>query len=178
MPKFKVNLVRVGYGFTTVEVKAPSQEEANEIALDDAGSQSYSENSSDYFVEDMPTFKDPVELSNTLSRAREDAEYSIKVMVKNVIKAFLRANPEVESVDENSWIELPTNIVFLDMEDGNLIEAIERISTGGQKVETFLHGDGTERDLDELTLEQIISVMKVLADMLNANSDHSKIEIN
>lgn len=178
MPKFTIPVTRIGYGYRDIEVEAESQEEAENKALDEAGNYKFSEKESDYIIQDVPELMNSVELKNKIFSIRENIEYSLKKLVKNVVETYKRVNSDVESVDDTSWIELPVNVVFLDMEDGNLIEAIERISTGGQKVETFLHGDGTERDLDELTEGQMLSVMEQLEGMLNANSDQTKIEIN
>lgn len=179
MPKFTIPVTRIGYGYRDIEVEAQSQEEANEKALNEAGNYEFSERESDYIVQDMPEFMNSVDLKNKIFSIRESIEYSLKRTVQNVIDAYKRANPDVESVDDNSWIELPTGIVFKkNEEDDNLTETIERISTGGQKVETYLFVERTQRDFDELTEGQMLSIMEQLEGMLNANSDHSKIEIN
>lgn len=48
---FDVHVVRTGYGHRTFRVSAKSQAEADRIALDEAGSHDFSENSSEYSVE-------------------------------------------------------------------------------------------------------------------------------
>ena len=48
--EFDVEVVRVGYGFKTIRVRAISQEEANNLALDKAGDHEFSEKSSDYKI--------------------------------------------------------------------------------------------------------------------------------
>lgn len=48
---FFVPVVRTGYGFATIEVKAKDQKEANEKALDQAGDHEYSEKTADYTLE-------------------------------------------------------------------------------------------------------------------------------
>lgn len=44
--KYKIPLVRIGYGFHIAEIEAESQDEAEQIALDNAGDYEYSEKSS------------------------------------------------------------------------------------------------------------------------------------
>lgn len=46
--KFTVSVCRTSYQFTDIEVEADSQEEANELALDEAGGHTYSEKSAEY----------------------------------------------------------------------------------------------------------------------------------
>ena len=53
MPKFKVEMTRIGYGFATIEVDAQTESEAHEKAMDTAGDHSYSEKSSDYEVQSV-----------------------------------------------------------------------------------------------------------------------------
>lgn len=49
--KYSVDIVRIGYGFHTVEVMATSQQEAREKAMDEAGNYEYSEKTAEYEVE-------------------------------------------------------------------------------------------------------------------------------
>ena len=46
--EFDIPVTRIGYAHATIRVKARSQEEAEERALDEAGSYDFSEKSSDY----------------------------------------------------------------------------------------------------------------------------------
>ncbi len=55
MPKFQVEVCRIGYGFATIEVEADDQEQANAKALDEAGNHEFSEKSSDYVLEGEPS---------------------------------------------------------------------------------------------------------------------------
>ena len=48
MKKFKVEVWRISYGFNEIEVEAETPEEAEEIALEEAGNYLYSESSSEY----------------------------------------------------------------------------------------------------------------------------------
>jgi len=50
--KFAVEVVRTSYAFKTIEVEATSQEEANKLALDQAGDHEYSEKDADYKIAD------------------------------------------------------------------------------------------------------------------------------
>ncbi len=102
------------------------------------------------------------ELHRKLRDVRTDVEEGLITLINKVKEAFLSSNPEVESAEDLSWIELPNSIVFSDNDDGNLIEAIERVYLDGQKVETFIMGDGTERDIDELTEMQLIGIIEQL----------------
>lgn len=72
MEKFKVPVVRIGYGFTTIEVEAKNQEEANEKALDQAGDHEYSEKTSEYQLEnEVPTKKVVVFVSTEEAHTRQ-----------------------------------------------------------------------------------------------------------
>jgi len=51
--KYSINLVRIGYAFTSVEVEATSQREAEEKALDMAGDLDYSEKDAEYKIDDF-----------------------------------------------------------------------------------------------------------------------------
>ena len=46
--KFKVEVCRTSYGFNEVEVEAETPEEAEEIALEEAGNYLYSESHAEY----------------------------------------------------------------------------------------------------------------------------------
>lgn len=48
--EFTVELCRTGYGFTTVQIKAKTQEEANQIALDHSGDYDYNEKTAEYTI--------------------------------------------------------------------------------------------------------------------------------
>ena len=50
LKEFEVQVTRVGYGARTVRLSARTDEEAIDIAGDDAGNHSYSEHHSDYLV--------------------------------------------------------------------------------------------------------------------------------
>lgn len=50
MQDFEIPVVRIGYGFKTIKVRAKSQEEAEQLALDEAGNQEFSEKESDYKI--------------------------------------------------------------------------------------------------------------------------------
>lgn len=49
--KYSVDIVRIGYGFHTVEVMATSHQEAREKAMYEAGNYEYSEKTAEYEVE-------------------------------------------------------------------------------------------------------------------------------
>ena len=50
MNKYVVNVLRIGYGSLDLEVEADNEDEAVEIALDNAGNESFVENLSEYEV--------------------------------------------------------------------------------------------------------------------------------
>lgn len=50
MPRFKVDITRIGYGHTTIELDAEDILKAREIAQETAGNYSYTEKSADYEV--------------------------------------------------------------------------------------------------------------------------------
>lgn len=64
--KYKIPLVRIGYGFHIAEIEAESQDEAEQIALDNAGDYEYSEKSSEYEIEGVS--KMPPNRSKILDR--------------------------------------------------------------------------------------------------------------
>ena len=52
--KFRVSVTRIGYSQNTIEVEAENEEQAKDIAIDEAGNYSFSEYDADYeanFVE-------------------------------------------------------------------------------------------------------------------------------
>ncbi len=51
MPKFKVEMCRIGYGFKTFEVEASTRFDAEEKAYEDAGNYEYPEKSSNYEID-------------------------------------------------------------------------------------------------------------------------------
>lgn len=51
--KYIVDIVRIGYGFHTVEVMATNHQEAREKAMDEAGDYEYSEKTAEYEVESV-----------------------------------------------------------------------------------------------------------------------------
>lgn len=51
MLEFEVEVTRVGYGNRTVRLSARTEDEARDIADDDAGNHLYSEHASDYLIE-------------------------------------------------------------------------------------------------------------------------------
>lgn len=55
MSKFEIEVCRVGYGFATIPVEANTLEEAETIALDEAGGHSFSEKTSEYSLTNAST---------------------------------------------------------------------------------------------------------------------------
>jgi len=53
MPKFSVNVVRIGYASMDIEVEADTEELAMDKALDTAGNHLFSEHSSEYEAESV-----------------------------------------------------------------------------------------------------------------------------
>jgi hypothetical protein len=48
---YEVTVCRTGYGFTRFQVQAATLDQAQELALDEAGNHDYSEKTSEYSVE-------------------------------------------------------------------------------------------------------------------------------
>jgi hypothetical protein len=48
MATFKIEVVRISYGFKTIEVQADNLEDAQNKALDDAGNYEFTESSAEY----------------------------------------------------------------------------------------------------------------------------------
>jgi hypothetical protein len=57
MKTFIVNVIRIGYGFGSIEVQAKSPKQARNIALGKAGNYLYSEESADYKVNGVTEMK-------------------------------------------------------------------------------------------------------------------------
>lgn len=53
--KFEIPVTRIGYSYKTITVEANSQKEAEEIALDTAGDEEFSERESDYVLPESDT---------------------------------------------------------------------------------------------------------------------------
>lgn len=53
MPKFKVEICRIGYAFKTIEVNAPTGVEAASAAQSQAGNLEYNEKSATYEIESV-----------------------------------------------------------------------------------------------------------------------------
>ena len=51
MPKFTIEMSRIGYSFATIEVEAESLEAARAQALDEAGSHEYPETSAEFEIQ-------------------------------------------------------------------------------------------------------------------------------
>ena len=51
MPKYRVPIVRIGYGFRDIDVEADNIEEACDKALDEAGNHLFSEKASEYEID-------------------------------------------------------------------------------------------------------------------------------
>ena len=48
--KYNIEVCRISYGFATIEVEAESLEQAEEIALDEAGNYEFSEKDAEYTI--------------------------------------------------------------------------------------------------------------------------------
>jgi hypothetical protein len=51
MPKFTIKVNRIGYASKDFIIEADTEEQAEDIAIDEAGGESFSEHSSDYEIE-------------------------------------------------------------------------------------------------------------------------------
>lgn len=102
------------------------------------------------------------DLQTMLDLIRDKSIKLVKEQLKRIKEVLEKGEPEA---DFNGYLDLPKSIVFIDMEDGNLIENIERIHTNGSKVEVVLHGDGRDIELDDLDTRQIILILKQLEEI-------------
>jgi hypothetical protein len=89
--KFTVPVVRIGYGFTNIEVEATNQEEAEQLALDEAGDHEYSEKSSEYEVEGTSA-----------------AEKATTLKMAETLRGVLR---DLESIDEEELTTFEKNLL-------------------------------------------------------------------
>jgi hypothetical protein len=105
---------------------------------------------------EMKTSED---LQTMLDLIRDKSIKLVKEQLSRIKTILEQGEPEA---DFDGFLDLPNSIVFIDMEDGNLIENIERIHTSGNKVEVVLHGDGRDIEIEDLDTRQIILVLKQL----------------
>jgi hypothetical protein len=73
MPVYEVEVIRIGYGSTTVKVAALSSSEAEATAHDDAGSHSYSEYHAEYQVESVTEIR-PLKTDTPVMSAEQLAD--------------------------------------------------------------------------------------------------------
>lgn len=160
--KFSIPVVRIGYGFKTIEVEADSQEEAEELALDEAGDYEYSEKESQYEIENSPRPKTSGELTAISKDYRSLVLNSYQSTLNRLIKAYVSVNDEVET---DGYIDLKRRIRYKTSEndfDGNLSEDIDSFHTNGTVVSIRGNGDNFDEDVTNLSNEQLI---KIIAEM-------------
>lgn len=49
--KYDVDIARIGYSFATIQVEAENEEQAKELALEEAGDYEFSEKDADYEID-------------------------------------------------------------------------------------------------------------------------------
>lgn len=74
-----IPMTRIGIGYRDIEVKATSQREAEEKALDEAGNHEYSENSSDYII----STKASEQIVNVIERNGDQILHITSFLLKN-----------------------------------------------------------------------------------------------
>lgn len=95
--KFDVEVVRIGYGFATIPVEAETQEQADEMALDQAGDHEFSEKSSDYEIAGGPAKLSPADLEKIYheidGECITETENVSMTTIRNILAKY-GANPE------------------------------------------------------------------------------------
>lgn len=165
---YSVPVVRIGYGFKNIEVEANSQEEAEQLALDEAGDHEYSEKESQYEIEDSPRPKTSGELTAINRDYRLLVLNSYQSTLKDLIEAYIEfvqsqntSDAHID-VETDGFIDLKRSILFsepLGNEDGNLMECIDSFNTNGEIVTVRAEGDVDEVKLDEINNEQLIEII-------------------
>lgn len=176
--KYQIPIVRIGYGFKTIEVEANSQEEAEVLALDAAGDHEYSEKSSEYEIEGRVQAKSSEELSSILSTIRNQILVSYRTTLDRLIQAYVDdvqaqnnsdAHIGVETEIEG-YVDLKRTILFSEPfsgnEDGNLTEYIDQFHTNGEVVSVRAEGDNTNVKLDELNNGQLIQIITQMEQLI------------
>ena len=85
--KFEIPVTRIGYAYKNIEVNANSQEEAEEIALDTAGDEEFSERESDYVLpESSKKFK--VKVAKGVDACKPMEELDGKTKMSQVLEVL------------------------------------------------------------------------------------------
>ncbi len=169
--KFIVPVVRIGHGFAKIEVEANSQEEANELALDEAGSYEFSEVFSDYEIEGEVSIKTSGELDSILDTIRQQILASYRATLNRLVDAYVdNAQSENNSdahigveTEWEGWVDLKRSILFsepINNEDGNLTECIDAFHTKGIEINVRYEGDSDAVKIEELSNFQLIPLSK------------------
>jgi hypothetical protein len=153
--KFLIPVVRIGYGFKTIEVEAESQEEAEELALDEAGDHEYSEKESQYEIEDSPRPKSSGELTAINKDYRSLVLNSYQSTLNRLIKAYVSVENETET---DGYIDLKRRIHHKSL-DANLSEDIDSFHTNGTMVSIRCDGDNSDESVTNLSNEQLIEII-------------------
>lgn len=169
--KFSIPVVRIGYGFATIEVEASSQEEAEQLALDEAGDHEYSEKSSDYEIEGTPQIKSSGELEADETRLRENILASYQSTLNRVVESYVDDVQKQNNSDAHVGVETETD-GYIDLKrrlryktpesdfDANLSEDIDSFHTNGTVVSIRCNGDNFDEDVTELSNAHLIGIIK------------------
>jgi hypothetical protein len=168
--KFSIPVVRIGYGFKNIEVEANSQEEAEQLALDEAGDHEYSEKESNYEIEDSPRPKTSGELFAINRDYRSLVLNSYQSTLKDLIEAYIDDVQSQNTSDAHIGVETETD-GYIDLKrrlryktpesdfDANLSEDIDSFHTNGTMVGIRCNGDNSDEDVTELSNEQLIEII-------------------
>jgi len=164
--KFSIPVVRIGYGFKTIEVEANSQEEAEQLALDEAGDHEYSEKSSDYEIEGIISPKTSGELNSILDTIRQQVLASYRATLSRLIDAYVDSVQAENNNDAHAGVEVETN-GYIDLKRRILFrssvtemsEDIDSFHTNGSVVSIRCNGDNSDEDVTEISNGHLIQIM-------------------
>jgi|ERR1044072_3162543 hypothetical protein len=121
MPKFKVDITRTSYAYTTVEIIAKDVFEAREVAQDTAGNYSYNEKDADYEVGTATEIKEGEPVTH---------KFLMFMHVENDMGDMTVSSLRLSTIDENeafktaaTLYELSPNMVCVEVLDtwGNVV---------------------------------------------------------
>jgi hypothetical protein len=148
MKKFEIEVTRIGYAYKTMTVEANSREEAEGIALDEAGDEEFSERESDYI------------LPNSSER------FSLKIMMgedacipfQNIDRTDTETIEDIKEAISDEYGEEQVESTLTEMYSGidtvefETLKELEAFQLGFSKAVGYLEGFILDKDNKSITL--------------------------
>lgn len=128
MPKFKVDITRIGYGYTTIEIDASDVLAAREKAQETAGNYSYSEKTAEYEVG-----------TAALIQPKEPYKFLMYMHVENDLGDMVITPLRMQTLDESEAFKMAASLYEMTPK----MVCVEVLNTWGhvifeQKVEHYV----------------------------------------